>query len=337
MIKILHGADLHLDSPFCAFSPEQAQQYRALQRQLPGKLTELANARGCQILVLAGDVFDSVHVYPETVQALTQALAQFRGHVFIAPGNHDHYMQLWDRAWPCNVHIFRTEYECVTLPELGCCVHGGAFLDTVCQSPIPPVKEQHYTQIGVYHGEFGDSSFYRPVTKEQITESGLDYLALGHVHKRSFPRLLGKTWFGWPGVTMSRGFDEPGDCGVFCVQLHEGGCAAEFIPLETPVFETLTVQPGTDPVLPPHSERTHCRMRFVGRSAPLDVQALHRKYEKEFLSLQILDETRPEEELWAACGDGTLRGLALELLREEPDGELAAQYLLAALDGREQP
>ena len=56
MIRILHGADLHLDSPFSTFEPTRAQAYRAMQRQLPERLVKLANDRGCQLLLLAGDV-----------------------------------------------------------------------------------------------------------------------------------------------------------------------------------------------------------------------------------------------------------------------------------------
>lgn len=338
MIRILHGADLHLDSPFSAFPPEQAQACRALQRQLPVKLVQLARANGCRLLLLAGDVFDRGQVYPETVEALQEALASFDGHVFLSPGNHDCRRSLWDRPWPDNVHIFREDHERILLPELGCCVHGGAFREEVCDVPIASVQQQGYVQIGVYHGEFdAPSSPYRPVTREQIENSGLDYLALGHIHKRSFPRRLGKTWFGWPGVTMSRGFDEPGQCGVFCVELSQGSCAAEFIPIANPMYETVTVLPGMPVQLPADRENTHVRLRFVGNTLPPDREELYRLYGPQCLSLQILDETGTPEDLWDACGDGSLRGLALEQLKGVPGGELAARYLLAALEGREQP
>ena len=89
MIKLLHGADLHLDSPFSSCSPGQGASWRALQRRLPGKIMALANTRDCDLLVFSGDVLDSEEVHPETVQALQDAFASFRGHIFIAPGNHD--------------------------------------------------------------------------------------------------------------------------------------------------------------------------------------------------------------------------------------------------------
>ena len=342
MIRILHGADLHLDSPFGAFSSSEGAKYRAMQRQLPAKLVELANSRECQLLLLCGDVFDSEEVHPETVQALCDALAGFRGFVFIAPGNHDPYTELsvWAQCtWPENVHIFTTEYECVTLEELGCCVHGGAFLSSVCYVPLPCVERQGYTQIGVFHGDAVTKSEYRLITQQQIAESGFDYLALGHIHKRKMPEKPANTWYGWPGVTMGRGFDEPGQCGVLAVQLQDGSCTAEFVPVQAPTYEIITVPPGMQPNIPQNSETCHCRMRFVGQQL-VDTDELRRTYEKSFLSLQIEDETEPLPELWEACGDGTLRGLALDALREQEDAglaALAAQYLLFALEGREAP
>ena len=47
MIKFLHAADLHLDSPFSGISPERAAQRRKEQRALLTELTELVNAEGC--------------------------------------------------------------------------------------------------------------------------------------------------------------------------------------------------------------------------------------------------------------------------------------------------
>ena len=69
MIKLLHGADLHLDSPFSGCSPEEAVRRRSLQRQLPMALTTMANRLDCRLMLLAGDIFDGTPS-PRTVQAL---------------------------------------------------------------------------------------------------------------------------------------------------------------------------------------------------------------------------------------------------------------------------
>lgn len=340
MIKLLHGADLHLDSPFSSLTPSLAEKFRALQRELPGRLVRLANERQCQLLLLAGDVFDSPVARPETVQAVREALAAFRGHVFIAPGNHDPYGDVWSGPWPENVHIFKEPYACVTLEELGCRIHGGAFLQDCCDDPLPTVRRQGYMEVGVFHGDCMTNSPYRPITREQIERSGLDYLALGHIHKPSFPRRLGNTWFGWPGVSMGRGFDEQGKTGALYVQLEGNSCAAEFVSVQEHRFETVTVLPGEEPEALPESQYLCCRMVFTGQREAPDFEALRRKYEPKYLSLELVDETSPPADLWAACGDGTLRGMALERLRECEDpalAELAAKYLLCALEGRDAP
>ena len=68
MVKLLHAADLHLDSAFSALPPEKAVQRRAEQRLVLERLTALSE--GCAAVLLAGDLFDSARVYRDTLEAL---------------------------------------------------------------------------------------------------------------------------------------------------------------------------------------------------------------------------------------------------------------------------
>lgn len=70
MIKFLHAADLHLDAPFAALSPEQAAARRQEQRELLTELAEAANTHDCDLVLLAGDLFDSAGASDETLLAL---------------------------------------------------------------------------------------------------------------------------------------------------------------------------------------------------------------------------------------------------------------------------
>ena len=54
MIKFLHAADLHLDSPFSGLSPDKAAQRRKEQRALLRELADCANANECRLLLLPG-------------------------------------------------------------------------------------------------------------------------------------------------------------------------------------------------------------------------------------------------------------------------------------------
>ena len=218
MAKVLHAADFHLDSAFRALPEEQARLRRQESRELPGRLVDWANDHGAQLMLLAGDLFDSDQLYSQTAQMLAQALSRFRGTVVIAPGNHD-----WLSAaspyrqpiWPDNVHIFLGRgIERLALPELQCTVYGAAF--TAPEEPESGLRG-FYAQpdgsarIMVLHGDMGSrESRYRPLTPEEIAATGLDYLALGHVHAPSAMNRAGNTVWAYPGCPQGRGFDETG-------------------------------------------------------------------------------------------------------------------------------
>ena len=193
MAKVLHAADFHLDSAFRSLPEEQARLRRQESRELPGRLVDWANDHGAQLMLLAGDLFDSDRLFSQTAQMLAQALARFRGTVVIAPGNHD-----WLSAaspyrqpiWPENVRIFLGRgMERLPLPELQCTVYGAAFTaPEEAESGLRGFYAQPdgSARIMVLHGDVGSrEGRYRPIAPEEIASTGLDYLALGHVHAPS--------------------------------------------------------------------------------------------------------------------------------------------------------
>lgn len=360
MLRFLHAADLHLDAPFSALSPEQAARRRAELRELPEAICELANQQNCDLLLLAGDLFDTVGGYPETIEALQRAFAACRAKIFISPGNHDFYSAASPYArvtWPENVHIFTSsEPACVYLPDLDCAVYGAAFLGQTAESPLAHfrVQDPDAKNLMVLHADaMNPGSPYAPITREQIEAAGLDYLALGHIHLRAEPALAGKTAYAWPGCPMGRGFDETGEKGVYLGTLDEGGCALTFHPLPGRRYEILRVSAGEDALqsilsaLGSTETKDHCyRILLSGESDPIDLKALHEQLEVRFFSLSIRNHTIPKADLWTGAGEDSLKGLLLQDLQkqwhsaptaEKKRFELAARYALAALEGREVP
>ena len=129
MLKFIHAADFHLDSAFAALPPEKAAERRREQRQLMGRLAEAVRAWETDLVLLSGDLFDG-KPYPETVEAVKEALAEMAVPGFLSPGNHDPFGPESPYAgdWPGNVHIFRTpQMESVPLRSLGAMIHGAAF------------------------------------------------------------------------------------------------------------------------------------------------------------------------------------------------------------------
>ncbi|MEE1358178.1 MAG: metallophosphoesterase, partial [Clostridia bacterium] len=130
-IRILHTGDVHLDSPFSRLGSEKGAIRR---RELRGVFTSMmlyAKTQKADIVLISGDLFDVGFAGEETVSLIIKEFAKAPECKFvISAGNHDPYTELsvWAQCkWPDHVHIFKKEYECIVLEELGCRVHGGAF------------------------------------------------------------------------------------------------------------------------------------------------------------------------------------------------------------------
>lgn len=357
MIKCLHAADLHLDAPFSSLSPEQAAQRRKEQRNLVQELIDCCNQNDCDFLLLAGDIFDSDNVFPETVDALIRSFSACRAQILIAPGNHDCLLPgcaYLSAKWPENVHIFKEEtIETLSFPALSCRVHGAGFCSAHAQGLLENFRapQDGWLDLMVLHGDVTSAaSAYNAISEAQIATSGLSYLALGHIHQASGLLHAGKTTYAWPGCMMGRGFDELGEKGAYLVSIDSGRVQLDFVPLGTRRYQILRVRVGDDPaasilgVLPEHTENDCCRIILTGESDPIDIRSLQAQLESRFFSLSIRDETAPKRELWHGMTDDTLRGLFLRELKaqyDEADEDekrilaLAARLGTAAMEGRE--
>jgi len=357
MLKLIHGADFHLDSPFSGLNPEQAAQRRSGQRQLLAELADLARREQADLVLLSGDLLDSGRVYRETARAMAETLGSIPCPVFIAPGNHDPYTAASVYAtleWPANVHIFRPgAMQSVELPGLNCVVHGRAFGDIhEDASPLagfqPPLPDGR-VHLMCLHGDVSDQSDYGPLSPMELAASGMDYVALGHIHQHSGLNRVGSTFWAYPGCPEGRGFDELGEKGVLCVEAEPGRVEARFVPLCRHIYTERRVELADGPALetvlaalPQDTGREICRLTLTGQWAQPDLPALERALEGRFCALTLRDRTRLPQDLWARREEDTLTGLFLQLMwdkcqaePEDPICQLAARFGLAALENGE--
>lgn len=355
MIKFIHSADWHLDSPFSARNAQEAAQRRAELRQLPERLADYVNEHGIGLVLLTGDLFDGKNVYRETMETLSAALARMKAKVLITPGNHDCWGPLWDtQIWSDNVYIFHQNR--LTTLELGDLVfHGGAFTaPEQGTSLLSGFKraEDGKLHIGLFHGEVAAESVYHPLHPGDIAASGLDYLALGHIHKRGEAR-YGKTLVAWPGCPEGRGFDETGEKGFYEGTISEdGSISIAFVPFARRKYEILTVdvtgkdaEKAVEASLPANTEQDDYRIILTGEAEQPAVNALTERLQGRFAALEIRDQTRLPRDLWEKRGEDSLRGAFLRRLyerleqaatsEEEETVVMAARFGLAALEHRD--
>lgn len=363
MLRFIHAADFHLDSAFGALSARQAAARRRESRELAFRLANYVNGHGIELVLLAGDLFDSGSAFRETGEQLAEALGQMQAKVFIAPGNHD-----WAGPgspwltvdWPENVHIFReARLTAVELPEWGLTIHGAGFAGPeqtagfLAGFTAPADGRVH---IGLLHGELdGAEARYDPIRREEVAASGLSYLALGHIHRRTEPLTFGGTLCAWPGCPEGRGFDELGEKGFYEGVVDDAGkVALTFVPFARRRYEILEVDVTGQPpraaleaALPADAAQHLYRILLTGETGEggVDAAALQESLADRFYALEIRDHTRMAEDIWARAEEDSLRGLFLRELRSrwnaaktEEERETvtqAARFGLAALDHRD--
>lgn len=215
MIRFLHCADLHLDSPFSGLNAMQSEARREEQRELFRALICLAKNRRVDFLLIAGDLFDSGFTASSTVKFVADTLATLDCPVIISPGNHDPYKEggLYVGSFPQNVRIFTSEkLSSFYFPKTNVCVHGYAFTSEKHEeNPLDSGVTLDPTKINLLcaHTELDvPLSHYAPITSRQLASSGFDYAALGHIHNAPKPSICGKTLVCYSGCLEGRSFDE---------------------------------------------------------------------------------------------------------------------------------
>lgn len=350
-LKILHSADWHLDSPFASFDGEPRAFLQQAQRRIPERLRALCAEEHCDLVLLAGDIFDGPYSR-ETAALLADALEDCGVPVFISPGNHDFYgpESPWVREnWPANVHIFSGRLSYVDLPELDCRIYGAGYGAMDCPGVLEGFRaEREFGHtVAVLHGDpTGGRSPYCPITASQVRDSGLDYLALGHIHQSGSFR-AGDTLCGWPGCPMGRGWDETGDKGILIVNLDQTPSALPAV-LPLPKFHDLRVRvnrdapAALDAVLPPAESADLFRVTLEG-SGTTDLGALKARY-SHLGYLELRDEREEERDPFDLSDQDSLRGVFFRLLEEQLEGadpeqaeiiRLAAELSARLLDGKE--
>lgn len=247
-IKLFHTADLHLGAELSYLS-EKAAERRFEIVSVFKRLTHFCVSQNINICLIAGDLFDSnqsaVDIAPSVFEYIKSAPSV---KFFYVAGNHDpldaaSYMN--SNALPSNLFVFGSKYEVMEFSDLGVRIIGKSFVRSSMESsPFTTVlPEDELLNIMLLHADIGSdkNSPYNPIDRDFIENSGVDYLALGHIHKRSNPAKLGRTTFAYPGCPEGQGFDEDGVKGGYLVELDRDRCNISFVKLCRRVHRVIDV------------------------------------------------------------------------------------------------
>lgn len=370
-MKFLHTADLHLDSAFCAYGAKDAQRQREDGRELLRRIFDCARREGCQMILIAGDLFDSKFVSPETGELFCSLVESCGISVVVSPGNHDPYVQGGFYAKAAerlsdNLAVFSSsELQVLELEALGVRVCGYAFTSGVL--PTSPLVTANIPQGGGYinifcgHADLKDpTSRYAPVTLSDLEKGRFAYAALGHVHNvAEYEDAAGRVRYS--GFAQGRAFDELGEGGVWIVDTDGENTVCERICLSEKAFYRISVPLIAEDTYEDARNRicgeaeklsrrsgAHVRVILTGIADGGEVSALEahkaelcRELGIEYL--ELIDETLPLLDGEYLERDTTLRGelyriLRTKLISDDPNERaLALKALrigLAAIDGK---
>ena len=234
MIKFIHTADIHLDSPLRGLEVHEdapVEEIRGATRRAFDNLIDLAMEEAVDFILIAGDLYDGDWKDYNTglfFAARMGRLSKAGIKVFIVSGNHDAASQI-TKAMPLpdNVTLFSPRKpQSLRLDDMGVIIHGQSYAARAVTENLAvqyPRSDSDYFNIGLLHtsltGREGHED-YAPCALAELTSKGYDYWALGHVHRREI--VSEDPWIVFPGNIQGRHIKETGVKGATVVTVVDG-------------------------------------------------------------------------------------------------------------------
>ena len=220
-MKLIHCADIHLDSPMQThMTAQQASVRNTEMLQSFVRLTEFAQERAVRAVLIAGDLFDGARVRARTVDALLAAIRR-------TPEVDEAANAFCDCALPENLKVFEKKWT--TYRYDGIAISGAQLgLDAAFYETLPHTDGA--VNLVMLHGGIGTACGEDMINLKLLKNRGIDYLALGHIHSYQTGPLDETGSYCYPGCLEGRGFDECGEKGFVLLTVEDGSVAHEFVP-----------------------------------------------------------------------------------------------------------
>ena len=350
-MKIIHCADIHLGSKIDSRLPrEKAIIRRTEVLSSFGRMVEFAKREGVRAILISGDLFDSDRPFKKDKEffygtVLDNPEIEF----FYLRGNHD-TKESYTVEGVENLRCFSEEWTSYELD--GVVISGAEISEGNCESLYTTISiDESKKNIVMLHGALSDVFGRDLINLRALRSRGIDYLALGHIHKGGSGRIDDRGFFAYPGCLEGRGFDECGAKGFLLLDTDNLSCPS-FIKgsLREICAEEIDIS-GTKNAYDAYSrvksslkldKKNLLRLTLVGEVEFSDDRLA--EVMEDYLSdscffVSVKDKTFAKEDLSAAADEISIKGEFLRLvLSSELDEEEKKEIIstgLSALLGRE--
>ena len=241
-MKFVHIADMHLDANFNSLNNIESlpEKRRLEQRKIMRKIIDYIKEINIEYFFIAGDFYEQEYIRKSTIEYINKLFEEIPNtKIFITPGNHDPLLKnsfYNTYKFASNVHIFGKNIEKIEEKEVN--IYGFGFTDFYCKnSEIENIKidDKNKLNMLIAHGSLdgGNDDYreYNPISKKMLNKLGFDYIALGHIHKKTYNDEIDQR-IVYPGSTIALGFDELGSHGMIVGEFINKDLSLEFIKLD---------------------------------------------------------------------------------------------------------
>ncbi len=231
-MKLIHCADLHLDSPMESnLSPEQAKERKNEILMTFAKLVQLADESRVAAILISGDLFDSRHITKRTERYVLDLIRRHPNlYFFYLAGNHDRgsaLSELAEEDRPENLCLFGEGWRSYDF---------GDVVITGSETPELDTLELNKNALNILmlHGqETGEKAADKRdiIRFSKLRDKHIDYVALGHLHSYRTAKLDERCTACYSGCLEGRGFDECGPKGFVLLELEGGKITHRFVPI----------------------------------------------------------------------------------------------------------
>ena len=328
-IKIAHIADAHLGCAFADLDKKKSALRRQEIKLSFANAIKIALEHNVQAILIAGDIFDNGYVDKETVTFVKNTLNQTNVPVLIAPGNHDPYTMgiyasLRD-GLNTNITIFENTISKVSIDNVN--IYGFGFDKDVMDSSALSefIADDDDINIMVLHA----GGIYNPITDEEIKNSNLSYLALGHTHNFTGVKKLNNTYYAYCGTHDGHGFDECGEKGILIGDVSKIKAEMQFVPTSSRIYKTVEMDVSSyqtvDDIISTakkHIDSTENLYKFVltGRISSdisIDTDMIASVLSNNAFYTEVKNKTSPSFDLNELSKDYSLKGVVAKNLIAE--------------------
>lgn len=224
-MKILHCSDLHLESAYNVVAKEYYRQLKDEALESFAFLCKYAKENGVEAVLICGDLFDGTSVRKSAIKFIFQQVQSVEDITFYyICGNHDAKLNLDLPEKPENFLIIGESFMRFDVDE-NVSIGGVSLSKQNIENFYDDIEfEDNRFNIFMLHADTAlgnhDPSQFSNVDIEKLKGRKINYLALGHIHKRSEGKLDDRGIYCNSGNFGNYGFGEETERGFVVIDIN---------------------------------------------------------------------------------------------------------------------